>query len=84
MRNDKVTPAMIAQIRRMLAPENKDGFPLELGFACAHGRQGKYCADASTWDGVYDFYVKFEPDLKDDTVRKMAKITFFPWLQSVV
>ena len=41
LRPDHITSEQIDQISRMLDPDGIGALPLELGFACAHGRQKK-------------------------------------------
>jgi hypothetical protein len=81
LRPDAVTAAQLEQVHRMFDPDNDDGLPLETGFACAHGRQGKYPLDAVSWEDVYKFYTDFEPE--QTQISKMAKITFYKYAKVI-
>ena len=54
-----------------------DGLPLEVGFACAHGKIQKYPTEANTMIDVFKFYEKYEPKKR---IRKMAYKTFLQYL----
>ena len=79
-RKDAVTDVMLDQIRRMLDPDNDDGLPVELGFACAHGRQGKNAVVATKWDDVYAHYVNFELNAG---ITKMAQNTLYRYVKVI-
>lgn len=79
LRPDHITSEQIDQISRMLDPDGIGALPLELGFACAHGRQEKAATSAKTWYDVYAHYINFEVDRID--LNKMAFKTFHRYVR---
>lgn len=79
IRNDLVSGEQLAQLKRMFDPDNPDALPIELGFACAHGRQGKSATTAKTWADVYKHFLAFEPNSQ---LRKMKSNTFYRYAKA--
>jgi hypothetical protein len=71
---------MLDQVHCMFDADNPNGYQVELGFACAHGRQSKTALKATTWKEVFTFYETFES--KED-ISKMGFNTFYRYTKTI-